>query len=155
MSFIPSKSYLKWLKLKYSQKQQNSQQRQLWEISWKLLRWLTRLYSLNRQIFPFFPIKILLEMAEIWQKVAKQLATVILGDQLMASQITSQIILFEQTNFLFYPVETRLDMAEIWPKAPKQPRNGEKKGQASLSELPWLAILLLLPISQPFQQLTF
>ena len=39
--------------------------------------------------FIFYPIKIRLEMAEIWPNVTKQLATAIMGDQLVASQMAS------------------------------------------------------------------
>ena len=70
--------------------------------------------------FLFFPSKIRLEMAEIWPKVAKQLAMAIMGDQLVASQTASQIVLFDQTNFVFYPIKIQLEMAEIWPKVAKQ-----------------------------------
>ena len=40
-------------------------------------------------------------MAEIWLKLAKELATAILGDQLVASQMASQIVLIQQIKFLF------------------------------------------------------
>ena len=108
LSFIPSKSNLKWLR--YGQKQQNSQPRQFWE-SW----WLARLYYLNRQIFSFSPSKSNLKWLRygqkqqnsqpLWLKVAKQLATAILGDELVASQMASYILLFEYTNFLFFPIK--------------------------------------------------
>ena len=66
--------------------------------------------------FLFYLIKIRLEMAEIWPKVEKQLATAILGDQLAATQMASQMVQVEWTNFLFYSIKIRLKMAEIWPK---------------------------------------
>ena len=44
----------------------------------------------------------------------------ILGDQLVASQTDSQIVLSKQTDFLFFSIEIRLEMAEIWPKEAKQ-----------------------------------
>ena len=59
-------------------------------------------------------------MAEIWPKVAKQLATEVIGDQLVTSQMASWMVIIEQTNFLFYPIKIRLEMAEIWSKVSKQ-----------------------------------
>ena len=59
-------------------------------------------------------------MAEIWPKVAKKLATAILGDQLVAGQIANQIVLIEQTGFIFFPIKIRLEVAEIWPEVAKK-----------------------------------
>ena len=70
--------------------------------------------------FLFYPIKIRLEMPDTWPKVAKQLATAIMGDQLVVSYIARFIVEIEQTNFLFYPIKIRLEMPEIWPKVAKQ-----------------------------------
>ena len=88
--------------------------RQFWE-SWWLPKRLARLYYLNRQIFSFSPSKSNLKWLRygqkqqnsqpLWLKVAKQLATAILGDQLVASQMASYILLFEYTNFLFFPIK--------------------------------------------------
>ena len=59
-------------------------------------------------------------MADIQPKVTKQVATATLGEQEVASQIASQILLIEQTNYLFYTIKNRLEMNEIWPKAAKK-----------------------------------
>ena len=108
------------LYLRYSQKQQNSQALKLQDTSWWLATLLVILQKLSRPIVSFLPIKIRLEIAEIQPKVAKQLATAILEDQLGASQMVSQFILIEQTNFLFYPIKIQLEMNEIRPKVAKQ-----------------------------------
>ena len=59
-------------------------------------------------------------MADIQPKVTKQVATATLGEQKVDSQIASQILLIEQTNYLFYTIKNRLEMNEIWPKAAKK-----------------------------------
>ena len=69
--------------------------------------------------FSLYPIKIRLEMAEIWPKVAKKLAMAIMGDQLVTSQMASLIVLIEQTDLLFYSIKIRLEMAEMQPKVEK------------------------------------
>ena len=114
LSFIPPKSNLKLLR--YGQKQKNSQPRQFWETSWWLARWLVRLYS----FFCFFVSKFVQKWLRYSQKETKQLATAILGDQPVASQMASYIVLIEQTNFLFFLIKIRLEMAEIQPKEAKQ-----------------------------------
>ena len=41
-------------------------------------------------------------------------------DYLVTSQIASQIVLIEQSNFPFYPIKIRLEITEICAKAAKQ-----------------------------------
>ena len=101
---IPSKSGFKWLR--FGPKYQNSQ-------PWHILH-------IEQTIVLFYPIKIQLEMAGIWPKVAKQLSMAIMGEYLVASQMAIQIVLIEQTNFLFYPIKIQLEMAQIWAKVAKQ-----------------------------------
>ena len=56
----------------------------------------------------------------ITSTVDKCFKKAILGDQMVSSQISSQIVLIEQTNFLFYPIKIQFEMADIWPKAGKK-----------------------------------
>ena len=106
----PKSQQSRWLRI--SQNNKNRQSWQFWETSWLLA---SQIVISNLTDFLFFHIKIRFEMAEIRPKVAKQLATAIMGDLLVASQMASQILLIEQTNFLFYPIKIRLEMAELWP----------------------------------------
>ena len=82
-----------------------------------MARWIELIELTN---FLFYPIKIRLEVAEIWPEVAKKLAMAIMGDQLVTSQMASQIVLIEQTDLLFYPIKILLEMAEIQPEVAKQ-----------------------------------
>ena len=63
-------------------------------------------------------------MAETCPKVSKYLATAIMGDQLVASKMSSQIVLIDVTDFLFYPIKIRLEMAEIQSKVTKIASHG-------------------------------
>ena len=86
--------------------------------------------------FIFHPIKIRFKMAELWPKVAKQLAIAIMGDQLVSSQMTNQIVPidFDQTNFSSFPIKIRLEMAKS-SKIASQGNSGKLAGGQLNSQL--------------------
>ena len=96
--------------------------------NYKTSQMVSQIVPFEQTDFLFFPIKIQLEKTEIWPKVATQLATAILGDQLDASQMASQNVQNQQTNFFFYPIKIPLEMAEIQPKIASHSNSGRLAG---------------------------
>ena len=83
--------------------------------------------------FPFYPIKIRLEIAEIWQKVAKQLATEVMGTSWWLGRWLVRLYYLNRQILSFIPSKSNLK----WLRSGQNQQNSQSRQFWETSR--WLA----------------